>query len=270
MARAGPGRRSSELARLRRAAADLKREEQWDNEAIELNTNILEKDPEDVAAYCRRGKCYWQCDSLEEAESDYQSALKLSPEGASTVPMIRQAIADIRTRITERDEEARREKEGRERAERELADELQRQSKLLASLSSCEEALVTARQARSDENPDTRFALEAYRRAVELDGSRMDVAVEWATLLGELRHHEQALALYERVLALHPSHTAALTGKAAALVEIHRTDEGLAIADSILAENPADCHARRVKARAHADRGEMPEAVLHYERAESG
>lgn len=270
MARSAPRRRSSELARLRKAAADLNREKQWDEEAIELNTLILEGDPEDVAAYCRRGKCYLQCGSLKEAESDYQSALEISSEDASTVSMIRQAITDIQEQITERDEAARREKEQRERAERELAEELARQQSVLHEIGDCDEAVTVAREARHGEKPDTDFALEAYRRAMELDSSRLDVAVEWAALLGELRYHEQALALYERVLALRPSHTAALTGKAAALVDLHRADEGLVIADSILAEHPADGYARRVKARAHAARGEMPEAIRHYERTESG
>lgn len=257
------------LNRLKQKAQDLNRDNSWGQEAIELNTMLLDLDPTDVAGHTRRGRCYWQRGDLEGAGADYRRALELAAEGSSTTPLIRQAIADIETESYERAERERRESAERERRERELAEELARQETVLAELGDCDEAVAVAREARSGDRPDTDFALRAYRRAVKLDPARLDVAVEWAALLRYEQYHERASRIYERVLALRPDHRAARVGKAAVLVDTGAADEALGMCDELLKETPKDAFARRVKARAHAARGEMTEAVWHYENSGS-
>lgn len=257
------------LKLLNRKAKDLNSDGNWSEEAIELNTMILNLDPEDVSAYCRRGKCYRLRNDLERATEDYRRALELSAEESSTVPLIRQAITEIETETREQAERKRREAEEKERIEREFREELSRQQNVLSELDECDEALAVARNARVGECPDTDFAFRAYRRAVELDPSRLAVAVEWAALLRFVGHHEQARRIYERVLSLKPDHRAARVGKAAVLVDIGQADEALEMCDALLSENPEEGFARKVKARAHAARGEITEAVWHYENSGS-
>lgn len=260
---------ADELKSLRRRAANLNRENSWDLEAIELNTIILQLDPEDTAAYCRRGKCHRLRADLESAEADYQSALELSSESSSTTPYIEQAITEIRTEIQDHLERERLEQEERERRESARRAELARQQRVLDGLASCEEAVAAAREARyQQESPDLDFALSLYKRAAELDPGRLDVGVEWAALLRETGQLHRAERIYDRIIELRPSDRAARVGKAAILVDNRDADRALKICDAILAENPENGYARKVKARAHAVRGEMPEAVWHYEQAQ--
>lgn len=258
---------AEQLKSLRRKAANLNREKSWDLEAIEINTMLLQLDPVDIAAYCRRGKCHRLREDLESARADYERALALSADTSSTKPLIEQAISEIRGELQTRIERERAEEA--ERAERERARhaELDRQQRILEGLASCDEAAAAAREARSAELPDLDFALALYKRAAELDTARLDIGVEWAALLRETGQARKALRIYDRILELRPDNRAARVGKAAILVDYHHADAALEICDAILAEHPDDGYARRVKARAHAARGEMPEAVFQYEQA---
>ena len=49
---------NSLLKRLEREARDLRAKENWDERAIAVNSRILELDPENVTALCRRARCY--------------------------------------------------------------------------------------------------------------------------------------------------------------------------------------------------------------------
>lgn len=258
---------SSELKSLRSKAAEFNRDGRWDTETIELNSMIAALDSTDAAAFSRRAKCYWLRGDLEAARADYESALALCSEGDSVTSHIRQAISDIADEATARAESERLQRQEHERLEREKKEELARQRELLATLASCDEALYVARENRYGENPDPGFVLGAYRRAAELDPGRLDVGVEWAALLRDLGHNENASALYERILQRQPTNRAACVGKAALLVDSGHEDAGLSICEEVLAKYPEDGYARKVKARVHAARGEMTEAIWHYEQA---
>lgn len=173
-----------------------------------------------------------------------------------------------------REESERAERERRQRARRELDAELRRQREVIASLTDADEALAHARDARAGSDPDTEFALSLYRRALQIGHSdgRSDIAAECAALLRKSGYLSEAIALYDKVLQMCRDDRAATIGKAAALADSggHLVHEALALADGILSRYPADPYARKVKARAHARRGEVPQAIHNYERAAKG
>ena len=49
-------------------------------EAIEILTDLLEKDPKNEDALVLRGQKYWSLNLRKEAMGDYLAALKLNPE----------------------------------------------------------------------------------------------------------------------------------------------------------------------------------------------
>lgn len=82
---------SSLLERAKRMA----KAREWGEEAIEVNTAILESDPGQVPALTRRGRCYLEQGDLEAARKDYERALELDPANR----IARNALAHIDRKI---------------------------------------------------------------------------------------------------------------------------------------------------------------------------
>lgn len=79
---ASRGQSGGEARRLRELlekAKQLGRDGNKGPEAIWLNTEILDRDPEEVGSYIRRGTCYLATDYLDAAKKDFEKALALDP-----------------------------------------------------------------------------------------------------------------------------------------------------------------------------------------------
>ncbi len=73
-------RKANALDRMIARARSWAREGRWDEEAVALNTKILNKAPDRVGAYVRRGRCYLELGMLTEAEKDFRIALDKDPQ----------------------------------------------------------------------------------------------------------------------------------------------------------------------------------------------
>ncbi len=76
------GEAAQEALRLRdllEKAKQFARERYRGPEAIDVNTEILNLDPNQVGSYTRRGVCYLATGNLDDAEEDFLDALELDP-----------------------------------------------------------------------------------------------------------------------------------------------------------------------------------------------
>lgn len=71
-------------------ARRLAREDIWDQRAIEVNTRIIELEPNRDDAYTRRGICYQQFGHLEEAEDDFDEATERNPNNRTALRRLEQ------------------------------------------------------------------------------------------------------------------------------------------------------------------------------------
>ncbi len=59
-------------------------------EAIEVNTEILKLDPDQVGSYTRRGTCYLAAGDLDAAQADFKEALALDPNNRIALNRLRE------------------------------------------------------------------------------------------------------------------------------------------------------------------------------------
>lgn len=71
------------------------REGRWDEEAVALNTKILEKAPNRVGAYVRRGRCYLEMGLTAEAERDFRIALEKQPDNEEARSLLNEAQSTV-------------------------------------------------------------------------------------------------------------------------------------------------------------------------------
>jgi tetratricopeptide (TPR) repeat protein len=238
------------LKTLRQKARDLNKDGEWGAEALEINAAIAELDPSDVPCRTRRARCFREQGDYEAAARAYEEALALDPENAN----IPQAIQEVRreaeeSRVRELEEE-------REAARREAA---------LDNLLTFDEALGFARKLKATAQLDLEYTIKAYRRALEHDPERLDVAVEMAALIRRSGSSLRALRIYDRVLEKRPDYDPALIGKAAALLDDGRVRGAVEICEMVLERTLYEPYARKVLARAHALLGQREESLWQWE-----
>lgn len=239
-----------ELSELLDRARELAKAREWGPEAIEVNTAILKRVPDDVASLTRRGRCYW-----EAAREDYDRALKLDPKNT----IARNALAKMDRKAgtsTERPRakvvgantrpvaaagrahaEARRRREEAERA-RMSAEDLQE----VGDLSSFEEARSLGIAARSGSHPNYPLAIAAFRKAFELDRRRYDVLTMLAATYRACKQLEKAEKVYRWILA-HEDSTFARVGLAAVYADTKRPAKARKLYEEVLDQEPANSYA---------------------------
>lgn len=231
---------------LKRRAAELNKDGEWGEQALEVNAAITALDPADVAARTRRAKCLRLAGDSDGALEAYEEALALDPEN----PNIARVMDEIRLERAEKRREA---------LEREI--ERLRPTAELENLLSCQQALAFARDLKSraaGPDPtytDPGYVIRAYRRALEHDESRLDVAVELAVYVRASGSSARALEVYEEILAKDPDYDPALVGKAAALLDLGRREHlqaALALCERVLGRTLCDPYALKVQTRARA------------------
>ncbi len=240
------------LARLRSKAKQLNRAGSWGQEALKVNSQIVDLDPQDVAALTRRARCRRALKDFQGAEKDYRQAQKLSPGNVHIATALYEMIAEAHNH-------AKKVKLERNK-KRQRSGQLQ-QARTFA------EAYRMARYAMLEKPPDHKRAIVALEKAVQLapprDANRVQVELGAAyRKTGRLR---EARTQYDQVLARDPNYAPALTGKAAALLDQYQPELALKLCDSILLRNPEDRYAKRVKARAMSMLGHADEANWIFE-----
>lgn len=240
----------SDLRSLKKRARDLNKDGIWGPEALEVNTAICRLDPSDLSARTRRAKCLRTAGDFDEAKAAYEEALELDPDNANILGAVEDTLQEARERrIAE------------EAVERDSA----HGEALLDNLENCDDALVLARRMRQSECPDLEYTVRAYRRALELDETRLGVAVEMAAMIRRSGSSARALRIYERVLEISPEYDSALVGKAAALLDTGDVSQALEICERVLGRTLDEPYARKVKVRAHALLGEREESLWQWE-----
>jgi hypothetical protein len=90
---ASRGQSSNEARRLQALLEKAKRfarDHYRGPEAIDVNTEILELDPEQVGSYTRRGSCYVAANNLDAAKKDFEKALALDPKNRIAINRLRE------------------------------------------------------------------------------------------------------------------------------------------------------------------------------------
>ncbi len=244
--------RSSVLAKLRSKAKQLNRAGSWGQEALEINSQILDLDPQDVAALTRRARCRRALKDFQGAEEDYRQAQKLSPGNVHIATALYEMIAEAHNHA--------------KKVELERNNKRQR-GRQLEQARTFAQAYRMAHYAMLEKPPDHKRAIIALEKAVQLaprrDANRVQVELGAAyRKTGRLR---EARTQYDQVLARDPNYAPALTGKAAALLDQYQPEPALKICDSILHRDPTDRYAKRVKARAMSMLGHSDEASWIFE-----
>lgn len=244
--------KNSVLGRLRSKAKQLNRANSWGQEALEINSQILSLDPQDVAALTRRARCRRFLKDFQGAERDYRQAQKLSP-GNPHIPAVLKEMAEEARKHTKKVELERNKK--------------QQQSRRLEEARTFAEAYRLARYAILEKPPDYNQAIPALEKAVQLAPRRGAdrVQVELGAAYRKTGRLREAKAQYDEVLVRDPNYAPALTGKAAALLDQHQPELAWKICDLILHRNPTDRYAKRVKARAMSMLGHSDEANWVFE-----
>ena len=183
-----------ELGKLRQDARRLNRAGSWDEEAMRVNSRILELDPRDVAALTRRARCRRTLKQFEGAMEDYRRALELSPAH----PHIPQALDETKREADAYEEEKQKTRE-KELKERRRLDE----ARTFAA------AYRLARDAKRETPPDYRRVIPALEKALTLAtrGSRNSVQVELAATYRKAKELRKARVHYDTVIDRNPDYT---------------------------------------------------------------
>lgn len=88
--------KNSVLGRLRGKAKQFNRANSWGQEALEINSQILSLDPQDVAALTRRARCRRFLKDFQGAERDYRQAYGGCPERASGPAVLNEMAEEAR------------------------------------------------------------------------------------------------------------------------------------------------------------------------------
>ncbi len=270
---------NSPLETLTREARRLGKKGDWGPDATRINSQILELDPDNLAALTRRARCYFEQDDYTAAKEDYQRALEIYPASK----LVQEALARIEREWNALLERKRRKAAlDRGRIKRALADAANLHR--LETLTSFEEARAMG-IAASEVGPESYpLAVAAFKKAYALDPRRklrqgqkppsglFEVPVRLARVFRRSGQHYKAQRLYEWILARHDS-TAAKVGLAAVHEDKRRHSVALTLYEEILSREPNNPYALRGIARTLSSLDRAEEAVEAYgkalERAES-
>lgn len=263
-----------ELSELLDRARELAKARDRGPEAIEVNTAILKRVPDDVASLTRRGRCYW-----EAAREDYAHALALDPR--NTIARNALARMDRKARTpTERPRpkvigtntrpvaaagkvhaKVKRHREEAERA-RMSAEDLQE----VGGLSSFEEARNLGIAARSGSHPNYPHAIAAFRKAFEIDRRRYDVLTMLAATYRACKQLEKAEKVYRWVLTREDS-TFARVGLAAVYADTKRSAKARKLYEEVLDQEPANSYALMGLGRVFYNLDLPEQAIETFEKA---
>jgi tetratricopeptide (TPR) repeat protein len=223
----------SSLRVLETEARRLRRQENWGEEAIEVNSRILSLDPSNTAALNRRARCHIELMDLGAAEDDYRRASALDPGNKN----IEKAIREIEERVRI------------ERAHEEQIEEIR-------SIGTFARAYAVGRENKNKSPDRRRLAVEALRRAFRLDKTKTGVLIELAVVHRSLRQRDEAERIYDWILR-REHNSAAKVGLAALYKDKKRLRDALRLCDEVLAEEPRNPYALRCRASilSELDRG---------------
>lgn len=260
----------SSLETLSREARRLGMKGDWSQHAALINTQILDLDPDNLAALTRRARCYFEQDDYASAKQDYRRALEIYPASK----LVQEALSRIE-REWDASEKRKRKKaaQKRWRVKRALADaeELRR----LEVLTDFEEARKMGIAASEATPPSYTLAVAAFKKAYTLDPRRklqrgqkppsglFEVPIRLARVFRKSGEHYKAQTLYEWILARHES-VAARVGLAAVHEDKRRHEVARELYEEVLSREPNNPYALRGIARTLSSLGRPDEAVEAY------
>ncbi len=274
-------------------------------EAVKVNTQILELDPDNLPALTRRGLCYLNLGKYLADKEDLSRALQRYP--AST--LVKEALGRIerernialqreRQQAEERRrqaEERRRRAEGRRRRQEErrrrakeeevrlraaeaawrrTAEEL----RAVEQLTDFEEAYALGVAASKASVPNYPLAIAALKKAYRLDPRKrirrgenpdpglFEVPTRLAAVYRLSGRRYEAEKMYKWVLDRQDSRFARV-GLAAVLEDNSKHSQALMLYEGVLDRHPNDSYALRGVARTLANLGRIEDAVEAYKRA---
>ncbi len=209
-------------------------------------TRALKIEPANRVARFRRAEGYFEAKAFDRAAED----LAQLEADARTDTRLALAVASLYANM-ERKEDAARVLGALPAAERESADV----RNLLASLTSVD----------CDARPESRAALEYFRRANEADPRSTKYATGYAAALIQLRKFPEAAGLLKRVLQLAPDDYTARANFATALYELGLYKEAIAEYNWMARARPELAVVHFFIGSAHDKLGEFTDALAAYE-----
>lgn len=238
----------------------------WGPQAIRLNTQILEQEPDNLSALIRRGRCFLEQDDYAEAREDYLLALevdlsnKIARAGLSR---IREGWDEALARAGQRAERKRAEEEDLRRVD---------------TLTSFKEARSLGITACDRHPPNYAVAIAALRKAYQLDPNRklkpgnrpptelFEVPTRLARVYRKSGQLNQAQRVYEWILE-HCDSVHAKVGLAAVYEDRRKHKMARQLYEEVLARDPNNPAALRGIARTLASLDKGEEAAKSYWRA---
>lgn len=267
------------LEALMREARRLGQKGDWGPRATQINTRILELDPDNLPALTRRARCFFEQDDYPAARKDYVRVLELYPGSK----LVQEALAKIdRGWDASQERKQRKTARARRKIKRALSDaaELRR----LETLTSFEDARALGIAATAANPPNYPLAIAAFKKAYALDprgklrsGQKpppglFEVPIRLARVFRKSGEHYKAQRMYEWILARYDS-PAAKVGLAAVHEDKRRHSVALGLYEEVLSQNPDNPYALRGITRTLSSLDRIDEAVEAYgkalERAES-
>lgn len=236
---------------LRKKAESLALSGNWDQEAIEINTKILEINERDSGAHTRLANCFKIKGEYFTAYGIYRNVLTYDPTNRIALDLSKQIKEDALRQKNEIEKAALRQKKASEKADR-----IEQEKNDILAINNYHEAyhvgLAAKRRRRFDLaiaalikatelNPESPFAwnalgsayrrkgkseeaLRAFQHARELGGGNVSL-VGIATVNRVIGNYEVAIELYKKVLGQDPNNVYALNGLAAAFHAVGKYED---------------------------------------------
>ena len=200
------------LDELKKTAIDFAKSGNWSEEAVQVNNQIIELDPECAGAYTRLAKIYFDNGDHHAAMHMYEMVIKLDPTN----------------RIA---------KNGFNRTKKSIGNP--KVQELVAQVKSFEQIFSLARKFKYV--GDLSACVAAYRRALEIASDPQDLQVARTGLASALTHSGvdyEAEKLYRQSLQVRPSDNVAKIGLAAVLSKLSKYKEAEKLCREVLSEEP--------------------------------
>ncbi|NLN18828.1 MAG: tetratricopeptide repeat protein [Firmicutes bacterium] len=231
-----------DIQRLRERAEELAENDDWGDEALSVNSQLTELDPNDVSAYNRLARVHIKREQYFKAMLIYDRVLEIDP----TNRIARNGQRRCRQHLSPRED-------------------VDTAHPILAS-DDPESVYEIGRTAQKTE--DYELAVIALERAVEL----CDRPSWRAALASAYRHAgelEEAAQTYCELLEYDPNNSVYRVGLAAVFRSLGELDQALEIYEDVLAQDPDNGHAHNGIAGVYMDMGRLTDAEYHFDQARS-
>jgi len=114
---------------------------------------------------------------------------------------------------------------------------------------------------------DYQSALRNFHDAYKISPNDLDILVNYASTLHELKQYDDAILIFDRALTLDPNCAQALTNKGVTLFELKHFDEALFIHDKALSVEPHNYVAWSNKGNALSQLKYFDEAIICFDKA---